>query len=59
MKFVRDNMATQFAFVWKSNSGRPTPSTRRLDGVEVHEGPRNVSQSNVLVDLHAGLRSSA
>ena len=47
MKFVRDNMATQFAFVWKSNFGRPTPSTRRLDGVEVHKGPRNVSQSNV------------
>ena len=47
MKFVRDNMVTQFAFVWKSNSGRPTPSTRRLDGVEVHKGPRNISQSNV------------
>ena len=54
MKFVRDNMVTQFAFVWKSNSGRPTPSTRRLDGVEVHKGPRNS-----LVDFHAGLRSSA
>ena len=47
MKFVRDNMVTQFVFVWKSNSGRPTPSTRRLDGVEVHKGPRNISQSNV------------
>ena len=29
MKFVRDNMATQFAFVWKSNFRRSTPSTRR------------------------------
>merc|ERR1719487_1115176 len=59
--------------VWKSNFGRPTPSTRcclrscvcamawrfhaidatlspwprRLDGVEAHEGPRNISQDNL------------
>ena len=61
MKFVRDNMATQFAFVWKSNFGRPTPSTRRLDGVEVHKGPRNISQDTVThwLIFHAGLRSSA
>ena len=30
--------------VWKSNFGRPTPSTRwLLDGLEVHKGPRNIS----------------
>ncbi len=37
--------------VWKSNFGRPhaidatlSPWLRRLDGVEAHEGPRNISQ---------------
>ena len=38
--------------VWKSNFGRPTPSTRlrdpwrvAIDGVEAHEGPRNISHT--------------
>ena len=69
----RRTAAPEPAAVWKSNFGRPTPSTRRafrscvcamawrfhaidatlspwprrLDGVEAHEGPRNISQDNL------------
>ena len=68
--YPNDMASFMQATVWKSNFGRPAPSTqrafrscvcamawrfraidatlspwpRRLDGVEAHKGPRNISQ---------------